>query len=123
MTHARTEIRDALVTRLTGLPTTGPRVYPGRTRSLAEGHEPTLLIYATSEQSARAIEGNPSKQNRATLQRKLSKSASASTRVAGLTPAPALTTANESVSRANSNSCNGRSRPRMKPCACSTTGS
>lgn len=67
MTHARTEIRQAVVNRLTGLPTTGDRVYHGRTRPLPEGHDPTLLIYATSEQSGRPIEGNPASLGR-TLQ-------------------------------------------------------
>lgn len=67
MTHARTEIREAVVARLTGLPTTGNRVYHGRTRPLAESHEPTLLIYATSEQSSRPTEGNPASLGR-TLQ-------------------------------------------------------
>ncbi len=67
MTHTRTEIRQAVVDRLMNLPTTGNRVYHGRTRPLAEAHEPTLLIYATSEQSARPIEGNPASLGR-TLQ-------------------------------------------------------
>ena len=43
--HVRTTIRDTVVTLLTGLQTTGSRVYAGRTRALAEGHDPTLLIY------------------------------------------------------------------------------
>jgi len=59
MTHARTELRERVVARLTGLPTTGDRVYHGRTRPLKEGHEPTLLVYAFNEQSGRPIEGNP----------------------------------------------------------------
>ncbi len=59
MTHARTEIREAVVARLTGLPTTGARVYAGRTRPLEARHQPTLLVYTVNEQSGRAIEGNP----------------------------------------------------------------
>lgn len=59
MPHERTRIRRAAQARLTGLPTTSDRVFHGRTRPLPEGHDPTLLIYATNEQSGRGVEGNP----------------------------------------------------------------
>lgn len=65
MTHARTEIRDAVVERLTGLPTTGARVYAGRTRKLEARHAPTLLVYTVNEQAARPLEGSPGSVGRA----------------------------------------------------------
>jgi hypothetical protein len=49
--HARADIVAAIVTALTGLPTTGNRVDRGRTRPLAAKHRPLLLVYARSEQS------------------------------------------------------------------------
>lgn len=51
MAHVRNQIRDAVVTLLTGLSTTGAEVYPGRTRPLPAGHAPTLLVYAVSERA------------------------------------------------------------------------
>lgn len=52
MAHVRTQIRDAAVACLSGLPTTGTRVYSGRSRQLAKDHEPTLLVYCTEESSS-----------------------------------------------------------------------
>ena len=49
--HCRARIRAAIVAALTGLATTGARVYPGRVRPLGQGHAPTLLIYAVTERS------------------------------------------------------------------------
>lgn len=58
--HVRQQIREAFVTLVTGLPTTGPRVYPGRVRPLGSGHEPCLLVYATEESAERETIGqNP----------------------------------------------------------------
>ncbi|WBL75599.1 hypothetical protein I3J27_21440 [Bradyrhizobium xenonodulans] len=57
--HVRKTTRDALVAALTGLPTTADRVFAGRTRSLAKGHAPTLLVYVRSETAARAVKGFP----------------------------------------------------------------
>lgn len=51
MTHVRHKIRDAAVAALTGLSQTASRVYPGRTRKLAADHQPTLLVYFSTEQS------------------------------------------------------------------------
>lgn len=51
MPHARTQVRDAVKTALLGLATTANRVYIGRTRPLAEKHEPLLLIYARETRS------------------------------------------------------------------------
>lgn len=50
-THVRTQIRDAVVMALTGLATTGSRVYAGRARPVAADSDPYLLIYATEERS------------------------------------------------------------------------
>ena len=58
MPHARQQIRDAVAAALTGLSTTGDRVYAGRTRPLAKDHEPALLVY-TSEESAEAHTQSP----------------------------------------------------------------
>lgn len=52
MPHARTQIRDQVVFALSGLATTGPRVYSGRTRPLPEAHAPLLLVYARATRSA-----------------------------------------------------------------------
>lgn len=49
MTHARQTIREAFVTALTGLSTTGARVYASRTQPLSRGDLPALLVYAQDE--------------------------------------------------------------------------
>jgi hypothetical protein len=51
MSHVRTQIRNAVVAALAGLPTTQGRVFSGRTHPLGKVHLPTLLIYATEEVS------------------------------------------------------------------------
>lgn len=56
--HLRAQIRDAVVAALTGLPMTGSRVYSGRTRALAQGYAPTLLVYAIEERSGIHAMGN-----------------------------------------------------------------
>ena len=58
-THARTQIRNAAIAAVTGLPTTGAEVYSGRTRNLAENHPPTLLVYATDEVDIVDATGHP----------------------------------------------------------------
>ncbi|MEY9110397.1 hypothetical protein ABH999_006593 [Bradyrhizobium yuanmingense] len=66
--HVRKQIRDAVVTGLTGLPSTADRVYAGRTRPLQVGHDPTLLVYTRAETSQRAVLGRPPKiERRCTL--------------------------------------------------------
>jgi hypothetical protein len=65
--HVRQQIRDAVVTGLTGLTTTGSRVYPGRTRPLAKGHDATLLVYTRSETGERTVQGAPGKITRRCL--------------------------------------------------------
>ncbi|MEP1934951.1 MAG: hypothetical protein ABJJ37_27065 [Roseibium sp.] len=55
MTHIRQQVRDAVVTNLTGLPSTGARCFPMRTYPRNDNHETALLIYTlreTSETSA-----------------------------------------------------------------------
>lgn len=50
--HVRRQIRDAAVTAVTGLSTTGTRVYAARTYPLAaSGQMPGLLVYTDSESS------------------------------------------------------------------------
>lgn len=57
MTHVRTQIRDAVVAALTGLSTTGSRVYAGRSRPAAKDTDPFLLVYGTQETSEPAAIG------------------------------------------------------------------
>lgn len=52
MPHARKSIRDGLVTALTGLATTGSRVYRTRLYPLANGKLPGLAIYTNSEETS-----------------------------------------------------------------------
>jgi hypothetical protein len=59
--HARKQIRDYVAAGMLDLPTTGARVYVGRTRPLAAAHEPTWLIYMRSETSSRTVRGAPPK--------------------------------------------------------------
>ena len=49
MAHVRKQIRDNIVTTLTGLATTGSNVYRTRVYPIEEGKLPALLIYADSE--------------------------------------------------------------------------
>lgn len=49
MAHVRKQIRDNVTTTLTGLTTTGTRVYQSRTYPLATAKLPGLLIYTRSE--------------------------------------------------------------------------
>lgn len=48
--HVRTQVRDAVVTALAGLTTTGSRVYAGRVRQLTDANLPGLSVYTTSEE-------------------------------------------------------------------------
>lgn len=56
--HARTQIRNALATLLTGLTTTGPRVFKSRTWPTRPGDYPALLIYAQGGASSADDEGD-----------------------------------------------------------------
>jgi hypothetical protein len=55
MPHQREAIRDAMVTALTGLATTGARVYRSRVYPIAAHLLPALLVYARGETSEREI--------------------------------------------------------------------
>ncbi len=50
MAHLRKQIRDNVVTALTGLSTTGSRVYAGRVYPIAAANLPSLCVYAKSEE-------------------------------------------------------------------------
>lgn len=50
MSHVRQQIRDAAVAALTGLTTTGARVYASRLRPLADDELPCLLVNTDAEQ-------------------------------------------------------------------------
>lgn len=54
MSHVRKQIRDNIVTTLTGLTTTGTKVYRTRVYPLAEGKLPGICIYTGSETSEAA---------------------------------------------------------------------
>lgn len=47
--HVRKQLRDAVVTRVTGLPTTGARVYAHRAYPLERAKLPALRVYTASE--------------------------------------------------------------------------
>lgn len=49
MSHARTQIRDALATLLTGLSTTGAHVFKSRVRQLAQNELPALVVFTANE--------------------------------------------------------------------------
>ena len=49
MTHARTAIRDSVVAKVSGLSTTGGRVYPSRTFPLSDENIPGLIVYTDFE--------------------------------------------------------------------------
>ena len=59
MAHGRKQIRDALVAAVTGLATTGSRVFPSRVHPLPKDLEPSLLVYAMRETSAGDTMGRP----------------------------------------------------------------
>lgn len=52
MTHVRTQIRDAAVTALTGLATTGIRVYASRLQPLPDAMLPGLVVTTNDEEIA-----------------------------------------------------------------------
>lgn len=49
MSHVRQQIRDEIVTTLTGLGTTGSRVYRSRVYPVADNKLPGLLVYTSTE--------------------------------------------------------------------------
>ena len=56
MSHARTQIRDAVIAQLTGLLTTGPRIHASR--MYGGDPLPCLLVHADDEDVAPATIGN-----------------------------------------------------------------
>ena len=56
--HVRTQIREKIGTTLTGLTTTGSRVYQSRVYPLESGGTPALLIYTKSEDSEPTVIGS-----------------------------------------------------------------
>lgn len=61
MSHARQQIRDAVVTALTGLTTTATRVYPSRIYPFQASALPGLAIYTQNETIEPAAMGRPAK--------------------------------------------------------------
>jgi hypothetical protein len=59
MSHIRKQIRDNVVTTLTGLTTTGTRVYKTRVYPIAANKLPGLAIYTRSEESESATLTRP----------------------------------------------------------------
>ena len=64
MTHVRQQIRDDIVTTLTGLTTTGSNVFRSRIFPLEETNLPALCIYTKSEASEYDTIGLPRSVNR-----------------------------------------------------------
>lgn len=65
MSHARTQIRNAAAAALTGLATTGTRVFKSRAHPVANADLPCLLVYCDDEQSIERVTiGNPSRLRR-----------------------------------------------------------
>lgn len=64
MSHIRKKIRDALVTAVTGLTTTGSRVYRSRVYPLESGKLPGLCVYTKSEEVTNATLTRPRTQTR-----------------------------------------------------------
>lgn len=56
--HVRQSLREAAVTALTGLTTTGTRVYDSRVHPLSESALPCLTVYCPEEQVQKAGLGN-----------------------------------------------------------------
>lgn len=68
MAHIRTSIRSAVVTALTGLTTTGARVFPSRVRPLQDSELPCLLVFLDDEEIAvGSVQQHPLLERRATL--------------------------------------------------------
>jgi hypothetical protein len=57
MSHVRQQIRDAIATRVTGLPTTGNAVYKMRRYALDDAKLPAICVYTGDESSGMATIG------------------------------------------------------------------
>lgn len=62
--HVRQQIRDRIITNVTGLTTTGDRVFRSRTYPLNADTMPALLVYTTNEDSDIDVMGIPGALNR-----------------------------------------------------------
>ena len=62
--HVRQQIRDRIVTNVTGLSTTGARVYRSRVYPLNADTMPALLVYTKTEDSEIDVMGSPGVLNR-----------------------------------------------------------
>lgn len=58
MSHVRQQIREQVATTLTGLTTTGSRVYQSRVYPMGPNNIPGLLIFSTSESSEVDVMGS-----------------------------------------------------------------
>lgn len=59
MSHVRQQIRERVATTLTGLTTTGSRVYQSRVYPLGPNNLPGLLVFTTDESSEVDVMGAP----------------------------------------------------------------
>ena len=64
MSHARTQIRDAIVARITGLTTTGASVFKSRVFPIDDSPLPALVVYTNDEENTNASMGYPRLQQR-----------------------------------------------------------
>ena len=64
MSHARAQVRLAVVAALAGLATTGTNVFPGRLRPLGKNPPPSLFVYSLEEEAAIDAAGAPPRQVR-----------------------------------------------------------
>lgn len=64
MAHVRQQIRDNIVTTLTGLATTGSKVYRSRVYPVADNKLPGILIFTDTEEVETATITYPRTQNR-----------------------------------------------------------
>ena len=62
--HARQQIREELLTVLTGSTTAEDRVYSNRMQNMSEPELPAILIYTKEESAEREGTGRPAKQRR-----------------------------------------------------------
>jgi len=58
MTHGRHQIRNAVVTALTGLPVIGNNVFASRVDMLSDKHLPCICVYSKEEKSKRISKDN-----------------------------------------------------------------
>jgi len=58
MSHLRQQIREAIAAKVTGLATTGARVYQSRVYPLSDSNLPCILVSTTSEEILGQSEGN-----------------------------------------------------------------